>query len=441
MGTSLKMAVWAALALALILLPAQDGAAQTNNAVQQQSLGASSAKTVEYQLSPEKFGKAKALYDLRNLVSMVSSFYPPILMLLLLELGVAARYRDWSEAIAKRHFFQAFVFVGLVFASLMIISLPLRAWQHSVALRFGLSVQGWSSWLGDLLKWEGISLAIAVMVVSGVMRLIRKSRRRWWFYAWLISAPLLLLFVFLAPIVLDPLFNKFEPLEKSRPELVRALEKVSERGGLHIPPECMFLMKASEKVTVPNAYVTGFGASKRVVVWDTTLRNATTEETLFVFGHEMGHYVLHHIAIGIISAIAASFVGFYLLYRLGGWALNRWQQRWQLRSLSDWAAIPLLMLIAWMLSLASDPISNAISRQLEHNADTYALEVTHGINPDAAEAGAHAFQLLGELSLDYPYPSKLVIFCCYDHPPIADRVRFAHDYDPWARGERPKYVR
>ena len=105
--------------------------------------------------------------------------------------------------------------------------------------------------------------------------------------------------IFISPIVIDPLFNKFEPLDQTNPQLVTAIQQVTHRGGMDIPRDRMFLMKASEKVTTLNAYVTGFGPSKRVVVWDTTIQHASTPETLFVFGHEMGHYVLNHIVIGI----------------------------------------------------------------------------------------------------------------------------------------------
>jgi Zn-dependent protease with chaperone function len=151
--------------------------------------------------------------------------------------------------------------------------------------------------------------------------------------------------------------------------------------------------------------------------------------------------VLDHIVIGIIASCIGLLIGFYVLYRLAGWAFSRFQARWHMRELSDWAAVPMLMLIFSVLSIVSQPIDSTFSRQLEHNADVYGLEVTHGINANSQEAGAHAFQVLGELSLDYPYPSRLIVFWYYSHPPISDRVRFAHEYDPWSKGEVPKYVK
>jgi len=221
---------------------------------------------------------------------------------------------------------------------------------------------------------------------------------------------------------------------------VDAIETVVQRGGLNIPRNRMYEMDASKRYTTLNAYVTGFGASKRVVVWDTTIQKMTTPETLFVFGHEMGHYVLHHIIYGMIAGAAGLFLALYVVYRLSGRMLELFQKRSNIRELGDWAAVPMILLLFGVLGFLSEPVANAFSRHIEHQADVYGLEVTHGINPDSQETAAHSFQVLGELSLDYPYPNKFVVQWYYDHPAISDRVRFAHEYDPWSKGRKPKYV-
>ena len=219
------------------------------------------------------------------------------------------------------------------------------------------------------------------------------------------------------------------------------IEKVVQRGGLEIPRSRMYEMDASTKYTTLNAYVTGFGPSKRVVVWDTTSKKMTIPETLFVFGHEMGHYVLHHVIQGLVAGSIGLLIALYVVYRMAGWFLRRFQQRWHIYQLSDWAAVPMIFLLFGILSFISEPVASTYSRYLEHQADIYGLEVTHGINPDSQEAAAHAFQILGENSLDYPYPSRLAVIWYWNHPPISDRVRFAHEYDPWGKGESPKYVK
>lgn len=430
------------LVLCLSFLP-QEAAAQTPAASPSPAAaqGAAERQTTEYTLPPDKLAKSKALNDLHGKLRIIDTLYGLLVLLAVLYLGVAAKYRDLAERASSRRFLQALIFVPLLMLTIALLQLPLDAYQHSISREYGLSVQGWGSWFGDMAKGFLITLVIFVLAAWGITGLIRKQPRRWWFYTWLFAVPFIIFLIFIAPIVIDPLFNKFEPLEKSNPQLVDAIEKVTQRGGLMIPRERMFLMKASEKVTTLNAYVTGFGPSKRVVVWDTTIQNATTPETLYVFGHEMGHYVLNHIVIGIAATAVGLFLAFYILYRIANWAFARFQQRWRMREPGDWAALPMLLLIFSLMGTVSQPVGSSFGRQLEHNADVYGLEVTHGINPNPQEAAAHAFQVLGELSLAYPYPSRFVVFWYYDHPSIPDRVRFAHNYDPWSKGEQPKYVK
>jgi Zn-dependent protease with chaperone function len=399
------------------------------------------AKITEYTLLPDKLAKSKALYDLSGKLRLIGTFYGLLVLWLILQLGVGANYRNAAEKVSRNHVLQALIFATLLLLTITVLDLPLDAYRHKVGLQYGLSVQGWASWFGDQAKGFIIGLIIFIIAIWGVTKLIRKSPRRWWFYTWVCAVPFLIFLTFIAPIVIDPLFNKFEPLDETNPDLVTAIEKVTHRGGLEIPRDRMFLMKASAKVTTLNAYVTGFGPSKRVVVWDTTIQKATTPETLFVFGHEMGHYVLHHIVIGITATAIGLFVGFYLLFRIANWGFVRFREPWHMRDLSDWAAIPMLLLIFSILSLVAEPIDSSVSRQLEHNADVYGLEVTHDINADSQQVAAHAFEVMGELSLSYPYPNRFVVFWYYDHPAIPERVRFACQYDPWDKGQSPKYVK
>lgn len=398
-------------------------------------------QTSVYTLPPDKLAKSKALYDLRGKLRIIDTIYGLLILLGLLYFGIAARFRDWAESSAKNRFVQALIFVALFLVTTTALQFPLDAYQQKISLQYGLSVQGWVSWFGDVLKGMLVGYVFLTVVAWLIATLIRVSPRRWWLYSWAVIFVLLVFVVAISPVVIDPLFNKFEPLDKSNPQLVDAIEKVTQRGGLTIPRDRMFLMKASEKVTTLNAYVTGFGPSKRVVVWDTTIKNATTPETLFVYGHEMGHYVLNHIVIGLAAAAVGLFIGFYLLYRIANWAFPRFQQRWRMHEPWDWTALVMLLLIFSIMSTLSAPIGNGFSRQLEHNADVYGLEVTHDINPNSQEAAAHAFQVLGELALSYPYPNDFYVFWYADHPPINERVPFAHSYDPWGKGEQPKYVK
>jgi STE24 endopeptidase len=187
-------------------------------------------------------------------------------------------------------------------------------------------------------------------------------------------------------------------------------------------------MHASDKFTTYNAYVTGIGETKRIVVWDTTARDLTTPQILFVFGHEMGHYVLHHIYLGLAFTALLLLLGLRLLQALAEAALRRYGGRWRISSLGEWSSLPLLLLLASLLSFFSSPAASAFSRWEEHAADVYGLAITRRFEPrgepGAAQAATQAFQLLGERSYSYPNPSPLVVFWSYSHPPLATRIQF-----------------
>jgi Zn-dependent protease with chaperone function len=210
---------------------------------------------------------------------------------------------------------------------------------------------------------------------------------------------------------------------------------------MDIPPQRMFEMKASEKHTTLNAYVTGFGATKRVVVWDTTMQQMTTPETLFVFGHEMGHYALGHIPKEAAIDLLLLLVLFYVGYRLATWLVARHGARWGISDLSDWASLPLLVLILSVITFLATPAFNAVSRHYEHQADQYGLEVIHGLVPNESRTAAQSFQKLGELSLDYPYVNRFWEVWAWTHPTIRDRMIFVQTYDPWAHGKQPEFVK
>jgi len=398
-------------------------------------------KVTEYSLPPDKLAKAEALYKIRTMLYLFGMVFGIVVLWLLLKLRVAPAFRDLAKRVSQNSFLQALVFVPLLTLSIATISLPIDIYEQHISRSYGLSVQGWLSWAGDWCKAEGVLLVILVPMVFGLFRVIRKSPQRWWFYFWLLTLPFLVLLIFVTPVILDPMFNTVEPLEKKQPLLVSEIEKVTRRGGLSIPRDRMFEMEASEKVTTYNAYVTGIGPTKRVVVWDNTSRDLTVPETLFVFGHEMGHYVLNHIYKGLAFFSAMMLAGLWLGCRIVLALLARWGEVWHIRGINDLAALPVLMLALSLLTLVSEPIGNAFSRYLEHQADIYGLEVTHGLFPNNGEVAASSFQKLGEKSYDYPAPNRVLVFWSYDHPSIPDRIRFCLHYDPWHMPKGPTYVK
>src|SRR5262249_18381228 len=157
------------------------------------------------------------------------------------------------------------------------------------------SVQRWGSWLIDWCKNEFIVIFFLTTMGLLLFFVMRVSPKRWWFYFWMASLPIILAVYFLGPLIIDPLVYKFEPLTVHQPGLAEHLEKLTQRAGLDIPRQKMFLMNASSKTNQINAYVSGFGSSKRVVIYDNLINKMTPDEALFIFGHEAGHYVLNHV--------------------------------------------------------------------------------------------------------------------------------------------------
>ncbi len=394
-----------------------------------------------YTLSPAQAAQAIAYARARHELYFFDVVYGLLLLLLLLQLRVVPEFRDMAARFSDNSFAQTVVFAPLLLLTLDVLSLPTAIWSHRLALKYQQSIQGWGSWLVDWAKGEGLEVVIGALLIWVLYTVIRKSPRRWWLYFWLAAVPLIILGAVVEPLIIEPLFFKFTPLANSHPQLAARIEQMTVRAGVEIPQSRILEMNAATKLKALNAYVSGLGASKRVVVWDTTIRRMTEEEVLFVSSHEMGHYVLGHVRDGILFSCGVLLFFLFLAYRTLGWMLERWGDSWAIRGAGDLASLPVLILLLTVFSFLFTPISNAYSRHLEHQADQYGLEAIHGLAPDAPVVAAHAFQVLGEVDLEEPNPSAAVKFWFYTHPPLDERMRFAQTYDPWSQGRAPEFVK
>ncbi len=257
---------------AVMLTPAR---AQWTTPTEAQALQEAAQNRTAYTLPPEKLRQAQELFRVRTTLHFLGEGWGILQLVLLLVLGVPARMRDVAENLTKNRWGQCFVFVFLLWLVIALLNLPLRVYGHHMAVAYGLSVQGWGSWIWDLAKSFLLTWLVGGTLVLMLFWVIRRSPKHWWFWFWIPTMAAVLSGVFISPILVDPLFNKFEPLQQHNPALVEQLEKVAIRSGVNLPPERMFFMQASEKVTSLNAYVTGFGPSKRLVLWDTTIAAST----------------------------------------------------------------------------------------------------------------------------------------------------------------------
>ena len=392
----------------------------------------------DYSLPPEQLAKAQHLATVHTTMHFADEIWSLIQLLLLLFLGGIAWMRDRALRLSGNRWIQGYGFLFLFLLAGSLLTLPLDLYGQSTSLRYGLSVQRWGSWFGDQAKSFLLEWLVGGLILMLLFWIIRKLPDRWWLAFWVFTIPITLFGLFIGPYV-EPLFFHYEPLAKSQPALVERLEEVAHRGGMNIPPDRMFLMQASAKLTTLNADVEGFGHSKRVVVWDTSVQKFTPDEILFVFGHESGHYVLGHIVRGLLISFIGSFALLFIGFLFVRAAISRFGKQWRVPAQDDWGAFPVLVLAFALFSTLLEPITATISRAQEHAADVYGQEAVHGIVRDPQTTARRAFDVLGSTSLVDPNPSRFLEFWTFNHPAIGRRAAFGRAYDPWAPGYAPKY--
>jgi STE24 endopeptidase len=437
MASVTRIALVSSILILLLLASARFAAAQAAPSPSQpttQTTAPQPQAEQAYSLPPDKLAKAITLNKIRLTLDIVGTLWGLAVLWWLLASRAAARLNRWTEKKMRIRWVQGLLFFAAFFVITTVASLPLDMIGHKVSSHYGISVQGWGSWFGD----QGKGLAITVIFGSLILLLfnliVRVSPRRYWIWLWLITLPLVLISVFVTPLIIDPLFNKFEPLTKTHPALVDKLETVVAKTGTQIPPERMFLMKASEKSNGLNAYVTGLGSSKRFVMWDTATDRLPDEEVLYVFGHESGHYVLNHIPKMLSGMAVALFFVFWACAVFAEWLVRRFGPRWQIDSVASRVGFLTLMLALSIAGFILTPAGNTFSRHFEHQADVYGQEAIHGLVADPQKTAVSGFNHLGEAWLEDPNPNPFVEFWTYNHPSVKNRANFAAHYDPWANG-------
>ncbi|MCY7753871.1 M48 family metallopeptidase [Bacillus haynesii] len=336
------------------------------------------------------------------------------LFFILLIAGLSKKMKNWAEQTSKRRTIQITAYVFALFLIVTIISLPLDWISYQYSLDYGISTQTTASWIKDQVIDFWISFPITAAAVIVFYFLIKKNEKRWWFYAWCLTVPVTLFLFFLQPVVIDPLYNDFYPLKNK--ELEQSILKLADQAD--IPANHVYEVNMSEKTNALNAYVTGIGANKRIVLWDTTLNKLDEPEILFIMAHEMGHYVMKHVYIGLGGYLLLSLAVFYVIDKLYKRIIGRYGKSLHIAGKSDLAALPLLLMLMGVISFASSPFTNAVSRHQEKAADQYAIELTN--NSDAAVA---TFQELSKAGLSEANPPFLVKIFKYGHPTIMERIQ------------------
>ena len=366
--------------------------------------------------------KSTRYHRLRRRAELLGTATAGVVLLGIATLGGAHRLRELAAAItqwAPGGFDDAMnvvVFTILLIVILQIIEFPFAFYQgHLLEHRYGLSTQSTRRWLADHSKGAVLGLILAVAGTSVVFLALREYPDQWWWISALVFAVAMVGLARLAPVLLLPIFYKFKPLD--RPALVDRLMILATRARTDIVG--VFEWVLSDHTRKANAALAGLGRTRRILLSDTLLADYSEDEIEVILAHELAHHVHRDLWRGIAVQAAALFGGFYVadlvLRSAGDWLA--------LRGLSDPAGLPVLLLLGGAWSLLLLPLLNAVSRAQERAADRYALTTTRNV-----DAFVTAMKRLSQQNLAEEYPSPLVRWLFYSHPPIRERIDAARAF-------------
>ena len=376
--------------------------------------------------TPEDVARGHAYMGGRYWLVGVGTALRLAVLWILVATSASAILRNLAVRLAPAHPALAVaIYVALLALLFEILTLPLGYYSGFVREHaFGLSTQTWSAWLLDRAKGGLITLALAVPLGSLLALLWRRYPGRWILPAWGLGAIAMILLVALAPVVIDPLFHTIRPLRN--PDLRQRVISLAGRAG--IPVEQVYEMDASRRTRKENAYFTGLGHTKRIVLYDTLLRSNSPDEVELVVAHEIGHWKRAHIWKGIGLSLLGMGIALWCAARVLEWAVRR--GGFHLGGPADVAGLPLFLLVLFVLNLVSLPLQNGISRTFERQADQTSLELTGNATAFIRSEVQLARSNLADLT-----PPPAVVWLLYTHPPVAERIRMA---EAFAAGKRAK---
>jgi len=376
---------------------------------------------------PEPTAEALSYYRSGNVLWIVDNVWSLLVPAAFLFTGFSATLGNWSRRVGRKWFFAIGVYFIAFSAITFVIDLPLVYYESFVREHaYGLSNQTFAKWATDQITGFIVGIVGGVAFLWVPYLLLMKSPRRWWLYTGLAAIPFIVLVVLVQPVWIDPLFNKFGPMKDKT--LEADILRLADRAG--IEGSRVFEVAKSEDTKAVNAYVNGFGATKRIVLWDTIIAKLNRRQLLVVMGHEMGHYVLGHVWKQILILSALIVAALYAVHRASGWLLEKYRARFRFDELSDIASLPFIIALFGIASLVVTPVALAVSRHFEHEADRFGLEITRD-----NYAAATAFVTLQQENLGVPRPGPLFVWWRANHPPLGERIDFSNDYRPWEKNE------
>lgn len=359
--------------------------------------------------------KRHGIFRRSTYIGFAAGLVLEVVVLLLLARGPIARLVTTIESWRGGLVVHAAV-LGIALAVITaLVALPLSFIRgYVVARAWGLSTQTALGWATDLVKGLGVGAIVAAVSTIAFFAVVRWAPRTWWLWGWAAFTALTALMVWLYPVAIAPLFNKFTPLEDA--ELTRRITTVAQDAGVHVDE--VLVSDASRRTTTENAYVAGLGSTKQVVLYDTLLESGSEDETLFVVAHELGHEKENHVVKNLVVTSLGLLLGFGALKLLAGWS-GLWS--WTGASgIADLRALPVLLLFGVIAGFLTLPMQNTVSRNFEQRADEIALELT-----SEPEVAVRSFRRLALANLADLRPPSLAVWLLFSHPPIPERIETA----------------
>ncbi|MDA8098212.1 MAG: M48 family metallopeptidase [Nitrospiraceae bacterium] len=358
------------------------------------------AKMSDYTVEHSRFGLIESLFD--NAV-----------LILFLFGGLLAVYDRWILRLTN-----SFLWDGVLFALVLsyiqtVIGAPFSLYStFRIENKYGFNTMTIKLWITDLLKELAIGTVIGAVMVSGALLLVTWSSGLWWLWVWLFFLVVSVFLMYISPVLIEPLFFKFEPLKVEG--LEDRIRQLMDKAGLRVSR--VFQVDASKRSKHSNAYFTGIGKVKRIVLFDTLLEQMTQEEILAVLAHEVGHWKKKHVLKRIIMTEAMAFIGLYLAYLLI--KSPSLPAVLGMGQASFFARVVILGFLSSIILFPLTPLFSWLSRKDEHEADRFAVELTGD-----SKAMASALVKLTKENLSNLHPHPLYAAFYYSHPPVVERIR------------------
>jgi STE24 endopeptidase len=349
----------------------------------------------------------------QNRLGLVESLFGSVLTVAFLFGWLLPLYDRWIASLTS-----SFVVAGLLFflglqLAQTLLDAPFSLWRtFRLEARFGFNVMGFRLWLSDLAKSTLLSLLLTGLLTAGALALVQASPQRWWLWVWALVALATLFLMYLSPALIEPLFFRFEPVRDE--ELKARIEALMAKAGLKVC--AVQQVDASRRSRHSNAYFTGIGRVKRIVLFDTLLAQMTPEEILAILAHEAGHWKLRHVLWRLLVAELLSLAAFFLAFHLLRW--DGLPALLGLEQASFFARAVILGFLGALVSFPLTPLGSWLSRRHEWQADRFACGLT-----GEPQALASALARLARENLANLHPHPLYAWFRYSHPPVVERVR------------------